>query len=309
MLFFQKSILIRELPAGHLFTPMAGSSLQSITASIPSGNRMKSDIEKVKLKEKKYHEQFREGGELPAVDVDEVRRTCLAPCYTTGSDRYSDNKMAFHRFIKERDSWENKYVLDYACGDGAWAAYFALTGARKVAGFDIGETGIRRGQKRIDKQGLNGKARLYPMDASKLKFHDNEFEMVIGHAVIHHVIKYPNVFEELHRVMKPGSKAFFLENLADFPFWKLHWKIKGEIPEGDVPIFSKEIRQKTRMFSAIEIKGDSFLFSLKHFLWKAEMGFLRKQGLRTLKLTDEILFASCPPLRHWGGFCYICLTK
>lgn len=270
---------------------------------------MVKDIEQVKLREKEYHERFREGGELVPVDVDEIRRTCLAPCYTTGNDRYSDNKMAFHQFIKERSGWEHKYVLDYACGDGAWAAYFALTGARKVAGFDIGESGIRRGNKRIEKQGLAGKVKLYEMDASKLDFPDNEFEMVIGHAVIHHVIKYPNIFEELHRVMKPGTKAFFLENLADFPLWKLHWKLKGDIPEGDVPLFSKEIRQKAQMFSDVEIKGDSFMFSLKHFLWKRRMGVLRRWSLKALKSIDSVLFTICPPVRRWGGFCYICLTK
>ncbi|MEA1996423.1 MAG: hypothetical protein U9N45_02250, partial [Gemmatimonadota bacterium] len=73
--------------------------------------------------EKQYHEKYREGGELAPVDVELVRRTCLAPCYTTGNDRYSDNKLAFHQFIMERDSWKDKYVLDYACGTGDWAAY------------------------------------------------------------------------------------------------------------------------------------------------------------------------------------------
>ncbi|MEA1997271.1 MAG: methyltransferase domain-containing protein, partial [Gemmatimonadota bacterium] len=143
----------------------------------------------------------------------------------------------------------------------------------------------------------------------KLEFEDNEFEMVIGHAVLHHVIKYPNIFEELYRVMKPGSRAFFLENLADFPLWKWHWKLKGDIPQGDVPIFDNELRQMTNMFSAIEIEGDSFMFNLKYLLWKPEMSLIRKQNLKILKSIDNVLFNICPPLRRWGGFCYICLTK
>jgi ubiquinone/menaquinone biosynthesis C-methylase UbiE len=270
---------------------------------------MTEKVEEIKLREKEYHEQLREGGELPLVDINEIHRTRLAPCYTTGSDHYSDNKAAFHEFIKVRDTWEGKYILDYACGDGEWAAYFALTGAKQVAGFDLAESGIRRGEKRLEQQGLEGRAHLYTMDASKLGFPDNEFDMVIGHAVIHHVIKYENIFDELHRVMKPGAKAFFLENLADFPLWKLHWRLKGEVPEGDVPIFSKELREKARMFSKVEVQGDTFLFAMKRFIWKSDMGVGRRQLLKTLKAADSILFSLCPILRRWGGFCYICLTK
>jgi ubiquinone/menaquinone biosynthesis C-methylase UbiE len=217
--------------------------------------------------------------------------------------------MAFHAFILERDTWIDKYVLDYCCGDGAWATYFALTGAKRVAGFDIAETGIVRGQARADKQGLTDTLRLFAMDASKLEFLDDEFDVVIGTAVLHHVIKYENIFEELHRVMKPGAKAFFLENLADFPLWKLHWKLKGEVPQGDVPIFAKVLRQKTQMFSHVEIRGDSFLFGLKYVVYRPNMGMVRRQTLRALKAADRVLFSVCPALRCWGSFCYICLTK
>jgi ubiquinone/menaquinone biosynthesis C-methylase UbiE len=270
---------------------------------------MSEDIEQIKQREKEFHERYREGGPLPLIDVEKIRKDYLSPCWETGVDIYSDNKMAFHEFIKERCHWIDKYVLDYGCGDALFATYYALTGASKVAGFDLAETGIYRAIERLEKQGLCDKAKLFVMDASNLDFPDNEFELVIGHGVLHHVIKYPNIFEELYRVMKPGSKAFFYEGLADFPLWKLHWKIQGEVPQGDVPIFSKEVKSKAKMFTDVEILGDTFLSSFKHFIWKRNMGSLRRIALKTLKKTDDFLFLVCPFLRRWGGFCYICLTK
>ena len=270
---------------------------------------MTERIEQIKQREKEYHERFRKGDALPLVDVEQVRRDYLSPCYETGVDIYSDIKMVFHAFIKERAPWEEKYVLDYGCGDALFAAYFALTGARRVAGFDIGATGIERGRERLEQQGLGDKVQLFVMDASDLQFPDNEFEIVIGHGVLHHVIKYPNIFEEIHRIMKPGAKAFFCENLADFPLWKLHWKLKGEVPEGDVPIFAKEVRSKAHMFSDVEIRGDAFLSAFKHFIWRPQPGPLRCSVLKTLKRVDDLMFSVCPPLRRWGGFCFICLTK
>lgn len=100
----------------------------------------------------------------------------------------------------------------------------------KVVGFDLAESGIRRGRKRIKVQGLTDKVELLVMDASNLGFPDNVFDMVIGTAVLHHVIKYPNVLEELHRIMKPGAKGYFLEGLADFFFGNIGGKLRVRSP-------------------------------------------------------------------------------
>jgi SAM-dependent methyltransferase len=203
------------------------------------------ETDRRKAAEKAFFEQYRtDDSPLSPVDVAEIQRTKLAPCHTTGDDRYSDNKRAFHQRILRDGGWENKYVLDYACGTGMWSIYFALTGARRVVGFDLAESGVRRGQELAQRQGLAGKVSLLVGDATRLPFPNDHFEIIIGTAVIHHVIKYPNVFEELHRVLKPGAKAYFLEGLADFPLFRLWWKLKGEVPQGDVPIFRRELLAK-----------------------------------------------------------------
>jgi len=271
---------------------------------------MHDRLSQLKEREAKWWDQRRDGPNvLPLVDVEEVHRTLLQPCYTTGSDYYSDNKRAFHQIIHANGGWAGKHVLDYACGIGTWAVYYALTGASKVMGFDLSETSIRRGCERVKAQGLTKKVKLRVMDAANLEYPDNTFDIVIGHAVIHHVIKYPGIFEELYRVMKPGTKAYFLEGLADFPLFKLWWILKGEVPQGDVPIFSWQIYEKTRKFSHVEIYGDSFIYSLKAFLWKENLGTIRRFLLKACKKTDNLLFAICPSLRRWGDFSYIVLTK
>jgi SAM-dependent methyltransferase len=264
----------------------------------------------VKDREKRYHDEHYAGdGPLPAVVEAEIRTRSLKPCYATGSDKYSDNRQAFHEIIDRDGGWTGKNVLDYACGRGTWAVYYALTGARRAAGFDISETAVRRGRERVERQGLGDRVDLRTMDATRLEYADDTFEVVIGVGVLHHVIKYPGIFEELHRVMKPGARAYFLEGLADFPPFRLWWKIKGEIPQGDVPIFSREVRDKASMFSDIVIHGDTFLYSAKTFLWKPSPGPGRKLVLRTLKAADDLLFRVCPPLRRCGSFSYIVLTK
>ena len=267
------------------------------------------DVEGIKEIERQWHNQDYAGDPLDLLDVGAFEAARLSPCYTTGKDRYSDNKMEFHNLIRAREGWEGKHVLDYACGLGEWSVYYALTGARDVSGFDISDKAIERGSDRVRRQGLADKIDLRVMDATALDFPDDTFDIVIGTTVLHHVIKYPGVFEELHRVMKPGAKAYFLEGLADFWLFKLWWKLKGNLPQGDVPIFADEIKAMTRMFSDVEIRGDNFVYAAKLFLHKKNLGSVRRFLLRTCKKTDDALFARFPRLRNWGSFSYITLTK
>ena len=267
------------------------------------------DVEEIKEIERQWHNEDYAGRPLDLLDVQAFESARLSPCYTTGTDRYSDNKMEFHNLIRAREGWEGKYVLDYACGLGEWSVYYALTGARKVSGFDISDTAVERGSDRVRRQGLANKVDLRVMDATELDYPDDTFDIVIGTTVLHHVIKYPGIFEELHRVMKPGAKAYFLEGLADFWLFKMWWKLKGNLPQGDVPIFANEIKEMTRMFSNTEVHGDNFVYALKLFLHKKNPGSVRRLLLKACKKTDDSLFALFPRLRDWGSFSYITLTK
>jgi ubiquinone/menaquinone biosynthesis C-methylase UbiE len=46
-------------------------------------------------------------------------------------------------------------------------------------------------------------------DASELPFDDESFDLVLGHAVLHHLPDLDRCFAEFHRVLKPGGTLFF----------------------------------------------------------------------------------------------------
>ena len=46
-------------------------------------------------------------------------------------------------------------------------------------------------------------------DAAELPFDDESFDLVLGHAVLHHLPDLDRAFAELHRVLKPGGTLFF----------------------------------------------------------------------------------------------------
>jgi len=244
-------------------------------------------------------------------NADEFERKYLNPCFIGNGDYDSDERYFFHKIIN--DGYKNKYVLDYACGNGTMAIYYAMKGARKVAGFDFNKVAIDKGMQTVRAMNLTDKVSLFPMDASSLSFKNEEFDIVIGHGALHHCIKYETIFENLYRVMKPGTSAYFLENLADFFLWKIWWYLKGQLPQGDVPIFSKDIIQKTRMFNNVEIVGTTLINGLKAIIRpkgsKTELANLQRNILRMTYRLDEQLFNKFPFLRKFGSRSVIILKK
>lgn len=271
---------------------------------------MQIDLERQRQNEQAYWNTVRpQQKKLQALPTDYVQRNLLRPCYEGEGDLYSENRMYFHEIIQRDGGWAGKHVLDYACGIGNWAIYFGSTGASKVTAFDMSAAGVKLGNDKVAELGLQKTVEIIEADATNLPFAAASFDIVIGTGVLHHTIKYPGIFENLYRVMKPGTKAYFSENLADFPLWRLWWKIKGEVPEGDVPIFAREVREKAHMFEKVEIIGDSFVHSAKTVLYKPGMGAVRRGLLRLTHQTDEVLFKIAPVLRRWGSMSVIVLTK
>jgi ubiquinone/menaquinone biosynthesis C-methylase UbiE len=46
-------------------------------------------------------------------------------------------------------------------------------------------------------------------DAAELPFEDGSFDLVLGHAVLHHLPSLERAFAEFHRVLRPGGTLFF----------------------------------------------------------------------------------------------------
>ncbi len=56
---------------------------------------------------------------------------------------------------------------------------------------------------------LGLKVRTTQVDAEKLPFEDASFDLVFGHAVLHHIPDLSQAFAEFHRVLRPGGMVAF----------------------------------------------------------------------------------------------------
>lgn len=228
-------------------------------------------------------------------------RDSITPPYLPGgSPRGASQLRAYELLLREGVA--GKRVLDYACGLGKWSVHLAQLGA-DVSGFDLSGVAIEHAAKRASHNGLA--IRFDQAEASALPYGDGEFDVAVGIAALHHVIKYPRTAGELLRVLRPGGLALFTENLGHNPLLELGRRLSMRALEGagDVILTEASIRTWASGFSRVEIEPCSLLLMAKR-------AFPHRYGLlAALHRLDETLLRLAPALRRYGGECVVVLRR
>ncbi len=103
--------------------------------------------------------------------------------------------------------------FDAALEIGAGTGYFSLNMMRAGLIADLTCTDISSGmldvlQNNARRLGLTAVSSVQA-DAESLPFADESFDLVLGHAVLHHLPDLDRAFSELHRVLRPGGRILF----------------------------------------------------------------------------------------------------
>jgi ubiquinone/menaquinone biosynthesis C-methylase UbiE len=106
----------------------------------------------------------------------------------------------------EPPCWERSLEI------GAGTGYFTLNllGAGLIGEAtcsDISPGMLRTLRSNADELGLTVRTR--PADAESLPFEDESFDLVLGHAVLHHIPDLARAFAEFERVLAPGGTVLF----------------------------------------------------------------------------------------------------
>ena len=134
------------------------------------------------------------------------------------------------RFRNAKPSWRNmakdalfarimplggKRVLDYGSGQGENACLLASCGAH-VTAFDLSPISIEQARKRAKLHDLQGHIQFDVRTAGSTGYPDASFDVVAAFAILHHLhTMLPTVYEEIHRVLRPGGTAAFIEPVAN----------------------------------------------------------------------------------------------
>jgi len=144
---------------------------------------------------------------------------------------------------------EGSRVLEYGCGPGGYATRLAKAGASVVA-IDISPEAIRQARTRI---GERLDVELLEMNAESMDFPDGDFDVVCGTGILHH-LDLERAFGEIHRVLKPGGRAFFVEPLGHNPAINAYRRRTPEMRSVDEhPLLMSDFEVARGIFPRVEL--------------------------------------------------------
>jgi ubiquinone/menaquinone biosynthesis C-methylase UbiE len=106
------------------------------------------------------------------------------------------------------DGWPYGSSLELGCGTGFFTLNLKLAGViDRAAVTDLSPGMVEVAQRNARSLGFEVDGRV--ADAERLPFADSSFDIVIGHAVLHHIPDLDQAFAEILRVLKPGGRFVF----------------------------------------------------------------------------------------------------
>ncbi|MGB9937097.1 MAG: class I SAM-dependent methyltransferase [Methanobacterium sp.] len=122
------------------------------------------------------------------------------------------DKVIFPNLIRKReleiifkllDDVKPENILDYGCG-GGWLSKILISKGYNVTGIDISDKLIENAQKQMPE------GKFYAGDCCKMPFKDDEFDLIIGFAILHH-LDLNKALLECKRVSTNDAQLLFIE--------------------------------------------------------------------------------------------------
>jgi ubiquinone/menaquinone biosynthesis C-methylase UbiE len=121
-------------------------------------------------------------------------------CIAYARDRFSH--------VAGRAGWPYRRSLELGCGTGFFTLNLKLAGVLDEAHVtDLSPGMVEVAVRNAQALGFEIGGRV--ADAERLPYDDDSFDLVIGHAVLHHIPDVELAFREVLRVLKPGGRFVF----------------------------------------------------------------------------------------------------
>lgn len=187
-----------------------------------------------------------------------------------------------------------KKVLDYCCGLGQTSLELAKRGAL-VQGIDISDESVKTSAELLKSAGHEATSSFQVMDAEKMTFPDDTFDLIVCAGVLHHLdLRF--AFPELARVLKPGGRIICVEALGYNPAINLYRKLTPHLRtawEVDHILTMRDLAGARQHFDKVQ----AHFF---HFFTLAAIPFrntaLFEPALRAMELLDSV-FLKIPLVR------------
>jgi SAM-dependent methyltransferase len=179
-------------------------------------------------------------------------------------------------------------VLEYGCADGRISLLHDRLpiDTRRFFGIDISDGAIDAAQKLAIAEGY-ANCEFAVMDAERMTFLDNEFDLVFGRGVLHH-LDLKKACGEISRVLRPGGRAIFSEPLGHNPALNLYRRMTPQLRTPDEhPLVMDDVKFLKTQFSSLSYKSFGLTTVLAIPFEKTVIG---SRSMRLFEELDDLLF-------------------
>ncbi|MBI2668652.1 class I SAM-dependent methyltransferase [Candidatus Woesearchaeota archaeon] len=124
--------------------------------------------------------------------------------------RWIQNKIEVKELHRVSSLQKNKVILEIGCGSGNGTRlikkYFS---PKKIYAIDLDPRMINLAKKNVRDPSITFEV----ASATKLPYHNSQFDAVVDFAIIHHIPNWKDCLEELKRVLKPNGELI-VEDLS-----------------------------------------------------------------------------------------------
>jgi ubiquinone/menaquinone biosynthesis C-methylase UbiE len=142
-------------------------------------------------------------------------------CITYAADRF--------RYAAGASGWPYGHALELGCGTGFFLLNLMQAGvATRGSVTDLSPGMVQAALRNAEHLGLVADGRV--ADAERIPYDDATFDVVVGHAVLHHIPDVELALREVLRVLKPGGRFVFAGEPTKIGDWyarrlgSLTWK-------------------------------------------------------------------------------------
>lgn len=200
-------------------------------------------------------------------------------CVTRTSEAYVENWL--------RQNCKGAKALDYCCGLGDMSVRLAEHGAY-VNAIDISDESVETTRQKLEEAGYGKRSTAQVMDAEKLTFPDNSFDVIICSGVLHHLdLQY--AYPQLSRVLKPGGKILCIEALGHNPIIQTYRRLTPHLRtswEVDHILKTKDLKLAKTYFDGVNVRY-FHLFSVAAAVFRKTPLFA--PALSLLEIVDNVV--------------------
>lgn len=193
----------------------------------------------------------------------------LTPFFKGGIAKGYARGLAIKQLLESADATGKNYkditVLDAGCGLGGLSCYLALNGFN-VIGIDISKEACKKCENLSEILEVSDHCTFYPTSLESIPLNSSSVDFIIGHASLHHFIKYEEVPRELYRVLKNGGKGFFVDSFNENKLYRVFHNKKEMKRKGDVLLTKNNVTTYLEDFNTIIIPIDWFVMLDKLYL-------------------------------------------